>query len=244
MSAANNPSPRITESLVISADRLSLHEVKLPLMPTYRIRAALAGVLEEQLLDDPQDLHFALAPDALAAMKADQPFGVMVCNKAWLGAQCDQARRAGQSVSRIVPDLPQWQSAGWDLAQFDFKQRSDWAHRVQSAARSVLQDPVWRWARVGFLALLVIQLIGINLWAWHERSVLASKRAEIGKILMQAFPETTAVVDAPVQMQRGVALLRSKSAQLGDKDLESQLARAKPGAQQIDFAAGQIRTTP
>lgn len=65
---------------VMPAQDLSWHRVTLPKAPAGRLRAALAGLLEEALLDDPDDLHLAVAPLA----KAGQPTWVAACDHTWL----------------------------------------------------------------------------------------------------------------------------------------------------------------
>ena len=45
---------------------LSWHRITLPRAPAGKLRAVLDGLLEERVLDDPQALHFALAPGARA----------------------------------------------------------------------------------------------------------------------------------------------------------------------------------
>lgn len=88
--------------LVIPAPALSWHRVPLPqvsLRDRARLRAVLAGLLEDQLLDDPAQLHFALAPDA----RAGAPAWVAVCRADWLRAQLQQLQDADIAVHRIVP---------------------------------------------------------------------------------------------------------------------------------------------
>lgn len=105
---------------VIPARALSWHAISLPervlssllrgrLEPA-RVRGVLAGVLEEQLLDDAEQLHFAIfaAPplDAGAAPRA----WVAVCARAWLQGSLQALETAGHRVARIVaectPSLP------------------------------------------------------------------------------------------------------------------------------------------
>ena len=84
---------------------LSWHLVTLPqgisLSNAVRLRAVLEGLLEERLLDDPAQLHFALQPGA----RAGEATWVAVCDRAWLQA-CLQALEAAQRpVARIVPEF-------------------------------------------------------------------------------------------------------------------------------------------
>ena len=87
---------------VVPARQLSWQRVTLPqgaLAQTQRLRAVLAGLLEEQLLDEPDTLHFALQPDAAAGA----PVWVAVCDRAWLRAALQLLEAAGHRVDRIVP---------------------------------------------------------------------------------------------------------------------------------------------
>jgi len=242
------PSPLEPKSLrlVLPTDRLSVHEVTLPPTPAHRLLAALAGALEEQLLDDPADLHFALAPHADAAIRAGRSFEVMVCDKAWLTGLLAQTKAQGNSVVAIVPEDSVRQLAGWNLAQFDFRAKPRLTLWLQTAAKLVGQSPEWRWARIGLAALLIVQLIGINLWAWRDRAALAAKREQVHRILMQTYPQTQVVVDAPLQMARALARDSALRGGLVEQGLEAQLAsKALAGKAygQVDYANSELKLT-
>lgn len=85
--------------LVVPAHALSWHQVALPKVPAKRLRAVLDGLLEEQLLVDTAEVHFALAPGA----RPGQAAWVCACDRAWLRRLLDQLEAAGRPVSRIVP---------------------------------------------------------------------------------------------------------------------------------------------
>ncbi len=87
-------------TLVVPSRRLSWQQVVLPRVSRSRLRSALDGLLEERLLDDLQNLHFALAPDSAPGM----PIWVAVCDHAWLAAEVADFESAGQRVERIVPE--------------------------------------------------------------------------------------------------------------------------------------------
>lgn len=80
---------------------VSWHRVALPKVAAGRLRAALDGVLEDRLLVEPAELHFALEPDA----RPGQTLWVAACDKAWLKAWLQVLEAAGRPVSRIVPAL-------------------------------------------------------------------------------------------------------------------------------------------
>ena len=68
---------------------------------TPRLRSVLEGLLEDRLLDDPAQLHFALQPGAQAGV----PVWVAVCDRAWLSAHLQALEAAGRRVSRVVPEF-------------------------------------------------------------------------------------------------------------------------------------------
>ncbi len=240
------PSPLDPKSmyLTLPADRLSVHEITLPPTPAHRLQAALAGALEEQLLDDPVDLHFALAPDAATRMRAGRPFEVMVCEKAWLKDLLAKLVAEGHTITAIQPESTERQFVGWNLAQFDFRTQPRITALLQGTASMAWRAPQWRWARIAVAAVIVINIIGLNIWAWRDRADLATGREQLGRILMQTYPETQVVVDAPLQMAK--ALARDK-ARLGGQDgfgLEAQLAsKAISGKtySQIEYANNELK---
>lgn len=106
-SAANllPPAGRGVETVaVVPAALLSWQRVTLPRgvgAGSPRLRAILAGLLEDQVLDEPERLHFALAP-----APADQGQSwVAVCERDWLRAHLQALDAAGRPVQRIVPEL-------------------------------------------------------------------------------------------------------------------------------------------
>jgi general secretion pathway protein L len=137
---------------------------------------------------------------------------------------------------------------GVDLAQGSMALTGSdrWLQKVGATLRLWLAAPEWRTARVGALVLALVHLVGLNAWAWKERSSLAAKRSQTTQILTQAFPQVKVVVDAPVQMQREMNALRQASGSLAGRDFESLYARffalttglAAPAA--IEFSAGEV----
>lgn len=89
---------------VVPVRALAWHRVELPrgIAPgTPRLRAALEGVLEEQLLDDPEAVHLALQPGA----RGGEPAWVAVCDRAWLRTALQALEAADRPVGRIVPEF-------------------------------------------------------------------------------------------------------------------------------------------
>ena len=315
---------------LVPACALSWHQVALPSglhKQRARLEAALQGLLEERLLDEPTQLHMALPSD----WKNSPHTWVAVCDRAWLAAHLSNLETAGITVHRIVPEfapgserlhitatgdadagwlwfsdakrgvwgLPlasasiaslglsaaerqtadlqaepaavaavserlqmparlmppgqHWLAAlqnGWDLAQFGFQAHSQ-ARLLKTAQRASSQlwhHPQWRMARWGVGALLLTHLLGLNAWAWKTHNDWQAQQQSWTQILRQSFPETTVVVDAPLQMAQQVARLRQGAGLLGPTDLESMLSalgQALPAhvaaPRQWQFETGQLR---
>jgi len=316
---------------LVPARKLSWHQVQLPqgtlgrglfqAGARLRSREVLEGLLEDRLLDETEQLHFAIEPQA----RTDAPIWVAVCERAWLRAALQALEQAGRPVSRIVPEfapdtltqalyvmgepddahlvftarggvavwplskawvaLLDWpdtsgivaepavaalaeqlfqrsvtlqQSAQrrlqaarspWDLAQFDLANSSrarTWKRWSESLG-SLLRAPRWRAARLALLALLAVNLVGLNAWAWKEQALLNAQRVAIRELLTSTFPQVRVVVDAPLQMAREVAVLQQASGVATGRDMETMLGalavvvpvNTVPAA--IEFVAGELR---
>ena len=90
----------VVPAAMLSWQRVSLPQGVGPGSP--RLRAVLEGVLEESVLDDPAQLHFALQPDAAHA-PAGEPLWVACCPRAWLREHLHRLETAGRAVARVVP---------------------------------------------------------------------------------------------------------------------------------------------
>ncbi len=156
----------------------------------------------------------------------------------WLGAPVQvvsPAERALQGTRTL-----------WNLRQFDLAAR----HRGTRAARDLLRQgmsPGWRPVRLGLLALVAVQVIGLNLWAWHQNSTLANQRQAMVSLLQGSFPQVRAVLDAPLQMQREVEALRAAAGKPSELDLEPLLYAAasawpssQPPVETLRFETGRL----
>ena len=291
-----------------------------------RLQSVLHGLLEDRLLDDPQQLHIVLPPASEAIARIGGETLVAVCDKQWLRDTLAPLQAAGLTVQRIVPELspneapvlqvmgepdhsqsvlchahgvtllppntaqwrafaelgqddlqiqsepamvarvqstlqrqPMLQSAAqrwvkssqsaWDLAQGEWAQgRAQRAQRlVLSAWQTLLHAPQWKPVRWGVLALVALQVLGLNALAWRESSTLNAQQASLQNILKTTFPSVTLVIDAPLQMQREVDALQQKSGSASSTDLEPLLAAlasvlsAGQTPQQIHFANHALR---
>lgn len=95
---------------VLPATDLAWHRLSCPRAPAAKLRAALGGLLEEQLLDD-EGVHLALAP----GHSAGQPTWVAALHKPWLQAQLALLAAAGRPVDRVVPA---WAPGGTPAGHF------------------------------------------------------------------------------------------------------------------------------
>jgi general secretion pathway protein L len=309
--------------LVVPADLLAWHQTTLPRLPPQRWRQALPGLLEEQLLSDPDQLHMALAPGAQSAA----PTLVAVLNKAWLKEVMATLEALGRRVQRIVPEfepgpptlyllgqpdharlvqtdaqgvlvmplaqpvrdglghwmkamgpLPDtawaepplveqaqlalnqnvqllpiaqrlWQAAqsDWDLAQFEWAASGTqrWRQRAWRTFGQLWQAPGWRPLRWGLLSLLVVNLLGLQLWSWQEQERLQSQKASIEAVLRSSFPQVKVIIDPLAQMQREVQSLAlvSGSPDAGDLGVMlSALAESgAPPARRVNYSPGQLQ---
>ena len=93
----------------------------------------------------------------------------------------------------------------------------------------------------------MVNLVGLNAWAWREQSRIAAQRGAIAEVLTSTFPQVRVVVDAVVQMDKEVALLQQASGAATARDMEVMLAAfglvAPPGTQPtgLEFGAGDLR---
>jgi general secretion pathway protein L len=297
--------PKADSAVVVLAESdVSWHRLVLPRAPAARLRAAVAGTLEEQLLEETEGLHLALAPQATAG----QSTWVAVVDKAWLKAELSALDKAGIAVERAVPIawpedtplghfgapsgddagapmrltwsdangvatlavqgalarqmLPQWTSQParwsahpavaapaerwlgasvvvlgdeqrllqamrslWNLLQFDLAPKNRGTLVLRDALRR-WRSASWRPVRWGLATLAVLQIVGLNLWAWHQERAIADKREATINLLKGTYPQVRAVVDASAQMARETDLLRAAAGQIGEGDLETLLGVA------------------
>ena len=96
--AALLPKADSVVAVVPDAD-LSWHRITLPKAPPARLRAALAGVLEEALLDDAELAHLALAPQA----RPGEATWLAAAHRGWLSGELNALETAQVFVDRVVP---------------------------------------------------------------------------------------------------------------------------------------------
>ena len=113
----------------------------------------------------------------------------------------------------------------WNLLQFELAPKHRGAVALRDAMRR-WKSASWRPVRWGIAALLVAQITGLNLWAWHQERQIVAKREAMTALLRTTHPQVRAVLDAPAQMQRETDLLRTAAGKSGEADLETLLGLA------------------
>lgn len=84
---------------LLAPSELSWHHISLPRTGAARMKAALAGALEEALLEDTEGVHFALPPPGASG---DAQW-VATTQQAWLGAVLVELESGGLSIDRVLP---------------------------------------------------------------------------------------------------------------------------------------------
>ncbi|MGM9513593.1 type II secretion system protein GspL [Roseateles sp. DB2] len=311
---------------VVPDGELSWHLLKLPKAQRGKLQAALGGLLEEQLLEDPEQLHFAIAPQADEEGRS----WVCVCHRSWLQGPLDALEQAGRMVERVLPlswpgeaarahvldrqgdaeaqdhalslvlsdargvsTLPldgplarqllgpglaelawtaspdavqaaeRWvghpvsvQASGqralqalqgpWNLRQFELVPRTRGLQALRQWGRQ-LMTPAWRPARLGLVGLVLVQVLALNVQAWQQKSRLREAQAVMSSLLMNSFPATRVVHDAPQQMRQAADALRARAGLIGERDFEALLSAAAtawpadmPPAEALKFEDGRL----
>ncbi len=118
----------------------------------------------------------------------------------------------------------------WDLAQMEFAS-TGWARagkRASSVWRNVLYGASWRPARWGVLLLLLANLIGVNALAWNAQRAHDQRKQAMNQVLTKTFPQVRVVVDAPIQMNRELDVLRHATGALSAGDMDAMLTALAP----------------
>jgi general secretion pathway protein L len=183
------------------------------------------------------------------ALLPDTAQGAPVISEPAVAALAEQVLQRQPGLRQPAQRWLRAAQSDWDLAQFEFSSsgRARAMKRLGTAWADVLAAPQWRPARWGAVLLLALNLVGLNAWAWRERSALDDKRQAVQRTLTQTFPQVKVVVDAPVQMEKEVAALRQLTGATSGRDLEamlSALAAASPPNRPVtalDYTSGELR---
>jgi general secretion pathway protein L len=94
--------PKASTVVVVLAETdVSWHRVTSPKAPASRMRAALAGMLEDALLEELDDTHFALP----AQVTPGESAWIAVTARRWLAGELAALDKAGLHVDRVVPSV-------------------------------------------------------------------------------------------------------------------------------------------
>ena len=137
----------------------------------------------------------------------------------------------------------------WNLRQFDLARRTRGARALRDSLRKLF-SPEWRPVRFGLVALLLAQIAGLNLWAWHQQGAIAAKRVAMQSLVKSTFPKVSELDiqrDAAAVMQRETQTLRALAGKPGDTDMEVMLQAAssawpadRPAADNLRFEPGKL----
>lgn len=152
-------------------------------------------------------------------------------------ARSAEALQRPVSIFTAAQRLLQSHGYAGDLAQFDLDLGGSTRakRRLLDAWHGFAKAPQWRAARWAAGIAVAAQLVGLNAWAFKENRAIALRQQQAKQVLQTAFPHVPVVIDAPVQMQRELDLLRSNSGTLSAGDLEALLA-ASAGIQGVQNA--------
>jgi general secretion pathway protein L len=208
------------------------------------VERPLSRIVPEFTPEDPPALHAVGDPDdaTLVLTGADGVLSVPLVNQALLllpplpegarriaepgvAAPAEQLLQHPVELQQAPQRWLQAAQSGWDLAQSEFAS-SNRVRALKKAAilwAELLRAPQWRPVRWGAALVVAVNLLGLNAWAWKERADLEAKRQAIRSVLTTTFPQVKVVVDAPLQMEKEVALLRQAAGATSGRDLEAML---------------------
>jgi len=194
---------------------------------TVRLDGGLARALVPQ--QPPPTTRWTAEPMAAAA--AEQ----------WLGAPVN-----------VMPTEHRLLQAGrslWNLRQFELARKTRGARAVADWVRQ-LTSPAWRPVRIGVAVLVAAQIVGLNLWAWHQKSTVEARRTAIHALVKKTFPrvgEADIQRDPAAVMLRETQALRTLAGKAGDADLEPMLQAAaaawpgeRPPVENLRYEGGRL----
>ena len=152
----------------------------------------------------------------------------------------------------VMPDEQRLLQAGrslWNLRQFDLARRTRGARALGDWLRQTM-SPAWRPVRVGVAVLVAAHIAGLNLWAWHEKGVIETRRNAIQALVKSTYPRVSDADlqrDASAVMLRETQALRTLAGKPGDADLEPMLQAAaaawppeRPPVENLRFETGKL----
>ena len=212
--AAPSALPRASlVAAVLRPGDVAFQRVAVPKAPAARMRAALTGVMEEGLLEDEDEIHLALAPDA----KPGGEHWVAVVNKPWLRAQVAALEAGNVALDRVVPSWwPDQGVAGHTFREGGPDEPAQLAWRddagvlcvplASPVSRALLtalpEDTVVRWTATPETALDASEFVGMPVASvTDEEQALRAARAGWNLLQFELAPQ-----------RRGVKLVRDIAA--------------------------------
>jgi len=194
-------------------------------------------------------LPLSAATLTLLAVNASAEAAAPLLAEPGVAALAEQAFKRTATLQTRAQRAVAASQANWDLAQFDLLRTRGTRTRkhLHAFTSTLLRAPQWRAARWAALAVVVVNLAGLQAWAWKEQSALSAKRASIQNTLTSTFPDIRVVVDAPLQMARAVADVQRQSGTASGADLEAMLSQFQaaapdtPAPAAIEFVAGELQ---
>jgi len=113
----------------------------------------------------------------------------------------------------------------WNLRQFDLARRTRGRRAMRDAVRQFL-SPSWRPVRWGLAGLVIANIVGLNVWALHQRSAVAARRDAVLSVAKATFPKVSEneIRRAPLLvMQREADAMGLAAGRPGDNDFEPML---------------------
>jgi general secretion pathway protein L len=191
----------------------------------------LDGGLARALVPQPPPVTTRWTASPTAAVAAEQ----------WLGAPV--------MVMPVEQRLLQAGRSLWNLRQFDLARKTRGARAARDWLRQAM-SPAWRPVRIGLAVLVAAQIVGLNLWAFHQQNEVQARRNAIQALVKQSYPR---VADADIQRDAGAVMLRETQAlrthagKPADSDLEPMLQAAaaawpneRPPVENLRFESGKL----
>ena len=210
-----------------TAHGIALHWAHPDGVASVRLQGGLARALVPS--PAPAETRWSATPGAVAA--AEQ----------WLGGPV-RVMAPGQRLLQAARSL-------WNLRQFDLARRTRGGRALRDSARKFF-GPRWRPVRIGIAALVVAQILGLNLWAWHQRNAIEAKQLAMQSLVKATYPNVSlqdVQRDADAVMQRETQALRTLAGKPGDADLEPMLQAAasawpadRPPVDTMRFETGRL----
>ncbi len=173
--------------------------------PEGALHLRVNGALARTLVPEGQPVRWTATPAAAAAAER------------WLGAPVALMADAERALEAVQGET--------NLRQFDLAARHRGTRALREAAKRLLSHE-WRPVRFGLAALVLVQLVGLNVAAWKQGREIDARKQQMNQLLQAAHPGVRVVLKPPQQMQRENERLRAAAGRPGDADLETLLGAA------------------